>query len=817
MKKFINLILDKIIFNLNKIKNNFNKVKGLQLVSLSYDNSGRYLVYTYANNKLKNSKDVLHGIYTSLMNNDRFINFGFNKIIIVSVIIHSQEYSFHHNVLINNNTTFEDYYNQVAEYIDIHYDSDYVDGSAFGVDIIPGFKVKVWNMDNYLNKKIKITKTSNNVKYNINKLQRRSYSTLSKNAIKPIKNNIVTGIIQPISTMDIETIEYKGNQIPIAVSLAYQDSYNQVMGKLFLINYELLLINKDKALDNLWNEVFNFIIINQFKYIFVHNLGSFDGFFIYKALSYLFPPKKVSTIIDNKNKFIQIQLKLDTNKITWLDSYRIFPVSLDNLCKVFGVAGKISKYNSEYNSIKTLSDKVLLEEFKTYSIQDSICLLQALLSAQQIYVRDFNIDITSILSTSTLSLKIFRSKFLNVDIPILKGSIDNFIRRSYYGGGTDYYKAYETNLHYYDVNSLYPHAMCQFMPFEIIREHKNLDLFLNENTDLFGFFEAECYIPKSNKPMLPFKYKDKTIYPYGSWVGVYFSEEMKSLLKYGYKFKLIRGYEFSKIDLFTEYVKYFYNIKRTTSGPSKFIAKMHLNQLYGIFGRKQDLIETINIYSKDINKYLLTRIVKTHIKINEEKTCLLLQNNVDPSILINLNNYFESNFNSRLITVKSNVALAAAVTSYARIHMLPFKFDNHTLYTDTDSIFTSKKLDDYLINTSELGLMKDELNGKIIEEAYFLGIKQYGYYYFDNQIKIEKSTFAGVPKNNITFEEIKLIHENKLIFKTIPIRFFKSFKDFSINIKNNIKMELSRSNDKKLVNNTYLPMNIIKYWFSGYN
>src|ERR687884_227888 len=98
MKKFINLILDKIIFNLNKIKNNFNKVKGLQLVSLSYDNSGRYLVYTYA----------------------------INKLIIVSVIIHSQEYSFHHNVLINNNTTFEDYYNQVAEYIDIHYDSDYV-------------------------------------------------------------------------------------------------------------------------------------------------------------------------------------------------------------------------------------------------------------------------------------------------------------------------------------------------------------------------------------------------------------------------------------------------------------------------------------------------------------------------------------------------------------------------------------------------------------------------------------------------------------------------------------------------------------------
>lgn len=37
---------------------------------------------------------------------------------------------------------------------------------------------------------------------------------------------------------------------------------------------------------------------------------------------------------------------------------------------------------------------------------------------------------------------------------------------------------------------------------------------------------------------------------------VYFLlEELKVLLKYGYNFKLIRDYEFSKIDLFTRYVK----------------------------------------------------------------------------------------------------------------------------------------------------------------------------------------------------------------------------------------------------------------------
>ena len=57
--------------------------------------------------------------------------------------------------------------------------------------------------------------------------------------------------------------------------------------------------------------------------------------------------------------------------------------------------------------------------------------------------------------------------------------------------------------------------------------------------------------------------------------------------------------------------------------------------------------------------------------------------------------------------------------------MISFKMDPHTLYTDTDSIFSTKKLDLSLIG-KELGLMKDELDGKVIEEILILGCKQYG-------------------------------------------------------------------------------------------
>ena len=92
--------------------------------------------------------------------------------------------------------------------------------------------------------------------------------------------------------------------------------------------------------------------------------------------------------------------------------------------------------------------------------------------------------------------------------------------------------------------------------------------------------------------------------------------------------------------------------------------------------------------------------------------------------------------------MKSNIAIASAITSYARIHMLKYKLSDSVYYTDTDSIFTDKPLNISEIS-SELGFMKDELDGNVISKAYFLGIKQYGYCYFDkNSNRVEKSVWA---------------------------------------------------------------------------
>jgi hypothetical protein len=277
----------------------------------------------------------------------------------------------------------------------------------------------------------------------------------------------------------------------------------------------------------------------------------------------------------------------------------------------------------------------------------------------------------------------------------------------------------------------------------------------------------------------------------------------------GYKINILKGYEFSQIDLFSKYIEHFYDIKQNSSGSERFIAKMHLNQLYGYFGRKLDLIETINVLNKDIRYYASTRIIKSIIRINDDISTLLLHSNINNTLIAELNSILDIKISNKFKLVKSNVAIAAAVTSYARIHMIPFKLHPGTAYTDTDSAFIEGILPPHLVG-NKLGMMKDELKGNIITEGYFLGIKQYGYKYLDkssNKI-IEKSVFAGVPRDSLSFEDIIKLTKGDKIVRLVPLRFFKSLKNLSINIKPTT-LTIQMNHSKKLMNNIYYPINII--------
>ena len=81
--------------------------------------------------------------------------------------------------------------------------------------------------------------------------------------------------------------------------------------------------------------------------------GGFDGLYLFKYLTKVLS-FEVDALIDNNNKFIQITYK----KIKFIDSYRMFPIKLDDLAKVFNVPGKTSQYNNKFNDFSLFKDHI---------------------------------------------------------------------------------------------------------------------------------------------------------------------------------------------------------------------------------------------------------------------------------------------------------------------------------------------------------------------------------------------------------------------------------------------------------------------------
>ena len=279
-------------------------------------------------------------------------------------------------------------------------------------------------------------------------------------------------------------------------------------------------------------------------------------------------------------------------------------------------------------------------------------------------------------------------------------------------------------------------------------------------------------------------------------------------LNLGYQFNIIEAHRYSKGDIFTKFVNHFYDIKRNSTGSKKFLAKLCLNSLYGMFGRQQEVNDVVVVSGKALHGLSMTRIINTFSKIDDDLYLVSISNNINTDLLKELNVTLSSEYVSPQMSVNTNVAIASAVTAYGRILMMQYKVLDCVVYSDTDSLFvTDLKPFAHLIG-DELGQFKDELDGLIIDNAIFLGIKQYGFQYTDKSGKvITKSVFAGVKRDSLSYDQlvslfnggsIKILHKN---------RFIRSLSNFNIKIKD-METIVKINSDKELVDNEYLPINV---------
>jgi DNA polymerase elongation subunit (family B) len=154
----------------------------------------------------------------------------------------------------------------------------------------------------------------------------------------------------------------------------------------------------------------------------------------------------------------------------------------------------------------------------------------------------------------------------------------------------------------------------------------------------------------------------------------------------------------------------------TKSNPLNLIAKLLLNSLYGRFGMI-DSFPNIKIINRNEMDQFIDDFGDDGMKFIElgNKILVIYRSNQK-----DINTLLDGHKESHNVSI----GIASAITSYARIHMSQFKNnpDYNLYYTDTDSIYIDKPLNDSLVNNKILGKMKLE---HILDKAILLTPKVY--------------------------------------------------------------------------------------------
>jgi hypothetical protein len=614
------------------------------------------------------------------------------------------------------------------------------------------------------------------------------------NSITPLPTKKV--VKDKVGVIDIETVKLAGKLYPYAIGFAYLKGGVTLVKTFYITNYgEVKDSNLQQLSLDLINDVCTFIKSNLSGYtLYAHNLGKFDGYFLLKPFYNFFGPYEI--LIDKSRAIISLTLPGD---ITFKDSLRILPLSLLKLGNLFDTETKKLEFDHSEVDVKKLNELVFRENVLKYLHNDVKCLLEVLTKVSKIMLEKFNVDLYDCYSTSSLAFNIFRTNYIMQSyIPILPLWLDKIIRTSYRGGSVDVYRvigddAIGFKAHYYDVNSLYPHGMCNSIPYKYIGKVYKPDL-----NKFFGFAYAYIYVPKETKvPLVPVTSESGSLfYPTGHLKGLFFSEELKMFRNMGYKVQTLYGYEFSKADIFSKYVKDLYQLKATTDGSIQKLVKLLLNGLYGYFGRdpliivakfitldERIILAKTHIIKAEIDMFDGTYIIQ-YVALPDKDLCS--KNGISYKDALKL---FDDTQN-----LKTNVAICSATTSYSRIHIAIFKTlpDNVLLYSDTDSVFLSKPLDPKYINDKILGLIKDELKGSVITRYIFLEPKLYFYETASGKLEIKA---RGVPKGVMSVEDIMKLYRGETVTYKFT-RLYKSFEDITIREKT-VDYSLTRNFNRK--------------------
>lgn len=595
----------------------------------------------------------------------------------------------------------------------------------------------------------------------------------------------------------------------------------------------------------LFNKFFKKVLIRKYRshHIYFHNLSGFDGQFLFSQLvnaGYEIDPmihkgKLICIEVWDPNKPRNIWYFKDSNHLLLnsLDKLSksfeltknkgIFPYYLKdiNYKGVFPSYDLFNQFKTSLERYKTEKDNWVactmrnhnkIWEFRnesiSYCLNDSILLFEILNKFNQFIFNKYKLNINNYPTLPSLAFAIFRKDYLKEnEIPIITGKVKEEISKGYTGGSTDMFipalenkkfwddygnlmEIEDKKIYAYDVNSLYPSVMKENdFPIGNPAQVEFNYFYLNDNEEsnkLFGHFYCDITAPEDLKyPILQIHYKGengiRTISPVGNFSGWFFSEELKNSLKFGYKIKILRGYQFSRGKIFNGWVEDQYKLRTSypKSHPMNYIGKILLNSLYGRFGMTDQFLDFILLDNLEFKNFDFVNNQVEEVINFKDKFLVKYKNKVT------LEEELKGSYNSGFINV--SIPIASAVTAYARIHMSQFKdpkfmslYDYNLYYSDTDSIYTDRPLPDKFISNSRLGALK--LEG-IYDKAIFLAPKVYALKNTKEEIiKIKGLSKESIWKHGLNIEILETLLKKDSILNLTQDKWFKSLSEGSIQI-----------------------------------
>ena len=548
--------------------------------------------------------------------------------------------------------------------------------------------------------------------------------------------------------------------------------------------------------------------------LYAHNNGKFDMILTFNDWI-LTNDCGLSVNTDNfivlNGAYIGVELYKDDEAIFFKDSLKMLPIGLSKLGKEFGVEhqkleevrlpdGRDVNINHDEINVDNVFDYDIKHSQTIYCEHDCLCLLEVLNQFTEDVYKSTNINITTCFTGASLSKKHYFANYYNMyKTPIftLSKPIDAFIRKSYCGGRNEafYIGPYGEKVYYYDYTSLFPDVGRLPLPYG---KPKHLTgeilemLTCNINHIPFGFYKVQVKSKRFTTTPLHCEKDGKLIFAhYEDWSElIIFSEE----IKYGHKkklydYKFLEGYEFKKSRFLKDFFTDGFEKKGTAKAEGKSglaqVYKIIINSGYGFWGlntlgKKGKGRDGVSLYKGDSMDFWEAYEKNDIVNVNKTGDYLMVRENKELEIR------------------DFNVAIASAITSYARLKLYSFvravkKKGGKILYLDTDSCITNlsiKAHDDLMVkfcwdgDGSELGSMKneadDEVKGAFKKKYGEDWLEKYnhqeeldgGDIHFDNfigggckQYALQKTCFDGTKIEICKLKGYKKDKNNKLKYK----------------------------------------------------